>query len=40
LAATAAVHGFVLVTRNVDDMRGCNVQVLNPFKALPAIETV
>jgi len=40
LAATAVVHGFVLVTRNVDDMRGCNVQVLNPFKAQPAIEIV
>ena len=23
LAATARVHGFVLVTRNVDDVRGC-----------------
>ena len=40
LAATARVHGFVLVTRNIDDIRGCDVQVLNPFKASPAIEIV
>jgi predicted nucleic acid-binding protein len=40
LAATAIVHGFVLVTRNVDDVRGCNVRVLNPFKAEPVIEVV
>ena len=35
LAATARVHGFVLVTRNVDDVR-----VLNPFRPEPVIETV
>jgi predicted nucleic acid-binding protein len=40
LAATARVHGFVLVTRNVDDVRGCNVRVLDPFRPNPAIETV
>lgn len=40
LAATARVHGFVLVTRNIDDVRGCGVQVLNPFKADPTIEVV
>lgn len=40
LAATARVHGFVLVTRNIADVSGCNVQVLNPFKASPVIETV
>jgi predicted nucleic acid-binding protein len=40
LAATARVHGFVLVTRNIDDIRGCDVRVLNPFKADPVIETV
>ncbi len=40
LAATARVVGFVLVTRNVDDVRGCDVRVLNPFKANPVIETV
>ena len=40
LAATAVVHGFVLVTRNVDDMRGCYVQVLDPFKANPVIKIV
>lgn len=40
LAATARIHGLVLVTRNVDDVRGCNVRVLNPFRAPPKIETV
>lgn len=40
LAATARVHGFVLVTRNVDDVRGCEVRVLDPFKAEPKVETV
>lgn len=40
LAATARVHGFVLVTRNIDDVRGCGVQVLNPFKTNPQVETV
>lgn len=38
LAATARIHGFVLVTRNIDDVRGCGVQVLNPFSADPRIE--
>jgi toxin FitB len=40
LAATARVHGFVLATRNVDDVRGCGVQVLDPFAAKPRIVTV
>jgi toxin FitB len=40
LAATARVHGFVLVTRNMDDMRGCDVKVLNPFRPNPVVETV
>ena len=40
LAATAWVHGFVLVTRNIDDVRGCEVRVLDPFKANPIIEIV
>lgn len=40
LAATARVHGFVLVTRNVADVRGCDVQVLDPFEAKPAIKVV
>lgn len=40
LAATARVHGFVLVTRNVDDVRGCGVRVLDPFKPNPKAETV
>lgn len=40
LAATARVHGFVLVTRNVDDVRGCDVQVLDPFRPNPTIQTI
>lgn len=42
LAATAAVHGLVVVTRNTGHLRGRGVPVLNPFKSpadliLPAI---
>ena len=33
LAATALVHGLTLVTRNVDDVAGTGVRVLNPFDA-------
>jgi len=40
LAATARVRGFVLVTRNVADVRGCDVQVLDPFVKNPVVETV
>jgi hypothetical protein len=35
LAATARVHGLVLVTRNVRDFAGRGVRVLNPFKDPP-----
>jgi toxin FitB len=31
LAATAAHHGFVLVTRNVRDMRKLGIQIINPW---------
>lgn len=31
LAATAAAHGLVLVTRNTADVVGLGVQLLNPF---------
>ncbi len=31
IAATAQVHGFTLVTRNVRDFDGCQVDLLNPF---------
>ena len=31
IAATAKVHGLVLVTRNTRDFRKSNVSVLNPF---------
>lgn len=40
LAATARVRGFVLVTRNIADVRGCDVQVLDPFVKHPLVETV
>ena len=31
IVATASVHKMTLVTRNVDDMVGMGVPVLNPF---------
>ena len=31
LGATAIVHGLTLVTRNVDDLEGTDVPMLNPF---------
>jgi Predicted nucleic acid-binding protein, contains PIN domain len=34
LAATASVHGWVLVTRNVKDVARTGVQTLNPFEPL------
>jgi toxin FitB len=34
LAATAIAHDLVLVTRNVDDMRDIQVEVLNPWQKL------
>jgi hypothetical protein len=40
LAATARIHGFVLVTRNVADVTGCNVDVLDPFNASPTVTRV
>jgi hypothetical protein len=40
LAATAGAHGFVLVTRNIDDVRGCDVQVLDPFIVNPLVQRV
>ena len=30
VAATAAVYGLTLVTRNVADFHGCNIALLNP----------
>jgi hypothetical protein len=33
LAATARVHDMVLVTRNIRDLAGCDVAVLNPFQS-------
>ncbi len=35
LAATATVHGLVLVTRNVKDFAKRGVTLLNPFKSPP-----
>jgi len=31
IAATAKLHKFIVVTRNVADFKGFGVQVLNPF---------
>jgi predicted nucleic acid-binding protein len=31
IAATAAIHGLSLATRNVADFVGCGVSVVNPF---------
>jgi toxin FitB len=35
LAATARIHGFVLVTRNLKDFAGREVRLLNPFRNPP-----
>ena len=32
LGATASVHGLILATRNVDDLRGVGLRVVNPFE--------
>lgn len=40
LAATARAHGLVMVTRNIKDFKGRDVEVLNPFVANPKIVTV
>jgi predicted nucleic acid-binding protein len=34
IAATALVHGMIVVTRNVRDFAGTGVPVLNPFEPL------
>jgi len=39
-AATARVHGLVLVTRNEADFRGRGVRILNPFKLPPSVVEV
>jgi predicted nucleic acid-binding protein len=36
MAATALVHGLVLVTRNVKDVAWTGVSYLNPFEAAPS----
>ena len=38
--ATARVHDLVLATRNVEDVRGRGVRVLDPFKKSPIVEEV
>jgi len=35
LAATAAVHGLVLATRNVKNLLRTGVSLLNPFEPVP-----
>jgi predicted nucleic acid-binding protein len=37
LAATARVHDLVLVTRNLDHVKGRGAATLDPFKAKPKI---
>jgi predicted nucleic acid-binding protein len=37
IAATARVHGLVVVTRNLDDYAGRGVATLDPFKKPPKI---
>ncbi|HZV81591.1 MAG TPA: type II toxin-antitoxin system VapC family toxin [Geobacteraceae bacterium] len=32
IAATAAAHGLVVVTRNVKDMERCKARIINPWK--------
>jgi predicted nucleic acid-binding protein len=32
IAATAALHGFTLATRNERDFEDCGVTVINPFR--------
>ena len=34
IAATAFIHGKILVTRNVKDFTECNINILNPFEDL------
>ena len=38
--ATARVHNLVLATRNVEDVRGRGVRVLDPFKKPPVVVEV
>jgi predicted nucleic acid-binding protein len=35
IAATAVVHGLVIVTRNVRDFEACGVRTFNPFVSKP-----
>lgn len=37
LAATAVLHGLTLVTRNIRDVRGIPVELLNPWSESPAV---
>lgn len=32
IAATALVHGYTVVTRNIADFEGCGVDVFDPFE--------
>ncbi|GAN98670.1 MULTISPECIES: PIN domain-containing protein [Komagataeibacter] len=40
LAATARIHGMIIVTRNVADFAGRDVDVLNPFQQNPQVRRV
>ena len=37
IAAIAAVHGFMLATRNVRDFRGAGIALINPWEATPEV---
>ena len=34
IAATALVHGFTVVTRNIEDFRATGAMLLNPWEAV------
>lgn len=40
LAATARIHGLIVVTRNVKDFTGRDVDLLNPFDLNPQVQHV
>lgn len=35
LAATASVHDFTLVTRNIKDFEGADIALMNPWQPEP-----
>lgn len=35
IAVSANVHGLIVVTRNVQDMKRCQAKVFNPWESQP-----